>query len=102
MDGKIGAFTYGDGVFAGLSGAGRGGRRAVPPQNRRGAGDLYRLYGYVFGVTAAEPLVMTRGRGVAIYLAAAGLVAMALLLTSRLENGLRLHCRRPHVSSCNT
>lgn len=48
---KIGVLlTHGDGVFAGLSGAGRGGRQSrAAAEPGCGAGDLYRLYGYVFG-----------------------------------------------------
>ncbi len=61
--------------FRWSSGAGRGGRQPCRRRNPwRGAGDLYRLYGYVFGVTGRCGLVMTGGRKLVIYLAAAGLV----------------------------
>ncbi len=48
-------------VFSGLSGAGRGGRQSrAAAEPGCGAGDLYRLYGYVFGVTGPlAGLVMT-------------------------------------------
>lgn len=94
---KIGVLLT-DGFFSGLSGAGRGGRQSrAAAEPGCGAGDLYRLYGYVFGGYRAAGRAGDDLGGVpVIYLAAAGLVAMALLLTWRLKNGLRLHCRRPH------
>lgn len=42
--------SAGDGFFSGLSGAGRGGRQSrAAAEPGRGAGDQYRVYGYIFG-----------------------------------------------------
>lgn len=64
---KIGVFTHGDG-FSGLPALGVVVVRPCRRGTKGGAGDPYRLYGYVFG-GAAWRLVMTGRAAPVIYLA---------------------------------
>lgn len=95
---KIGVLLTGMGFSLVFPALGVVAVKAVPPQNQGAALATYTVFmDMSLGVTGPlAGLVMTWAGVPVIYLAAAGLVAMALLLTWRLKNGLRLHCRRPH------
>lgn len=71
--------------------------KAVPQQNQGAALATYTVFmDLSLGVTGPlAGLVMSWAGVPVIYLAAAGLVAIALLLTWRLKNGLRWKYLRP-------
>lgn len=95
---KIGVLLTGMGFSLVFPALGVVAVKAVPPQNQGAALATNTVFMDIsLGITGPlAGLVMTWAGVPVIYLAAVGLVVMALLLTWRLKNGLRLHCRRPH------